>query len=64
MVIRVLAFKWIRILFRCWKERKPYDEPIYLRARATRRAKPAAAEAVQLQWKNVADFSKIVIAGA
>ena len=25
--IRSLAFKWIRILFRCWKDRKPYDEP-------------------------------------
>jgi hypothetical protein len=24
--IRSLAFKWIRILFRCWKERKLYDE--------------------------------------
>jgi transposase len=25
-VIRSLAFKWIRIVFKCWKERKPYDE--------------------------------------
>lgn len=25
-VIRALAFKWIRILFRCWKDRSPYDE--------------------------------------
>src|SRR5215472_10419495 len=30
--IRALAFKWIRVLFRCWKERKPYDEAIYQRA--------------------------------
>jgi transposase len=28
--LRSLAFKWIRILFRCWKERQPYDEPRYL----------------------------------
>ena len=21
-----LAYKWIRILFRCWQERTPYDE--------------------------------------
>jgi transposase len=28
--IRALAFKWIRILFRCWKERQPYDEERYL----------------------------------
>lgn len=25
-IIRSLAFKWIRILFRCWKDRMPYDE--------------------------------------
>ena len=29
--IRSLAFKWIRILFRCWKDRKPYDEAAYQR---------------------------------
>jgi hypothetical protein len=26
MAIRALAFKWIRILYRCWQERQPYDE--------------------------------------
>ncbi len=31
-VIRSLAFKWIRIAFRCWKNKKPYDESIYLNA--------------------------------
>lgn len=29
--VRSLAFKWIRILFRCWKNRQPYDEPRYLK---------------------------------
>jgi len=29
--IRALAFKWIRILFRCWKTRQPYDDDRYLR---------------------------------
>jgi transposase len=29
-VIRALAFKWIRILFCCWKNRTPYDEAKYL----------------------------------
>src|SRR5215467_8963465 len=24
--LRALAFKWIRIMFRCWKNRTPYDE--------------------------------------
>lgn len=30
--IRSLAFKWLRILYRCWKERVPYDEERYVRA--------------------------------
>ena len=28
--LRCLAFKWIRIIFRCWKNRTPYDESAYL----------------------------------
>lgn len=31
-IIRALAFKWIRILFRCWKARTAYDESTYLQA--------------------------------
>ena len=27
--VRALAFKWIRIIFRCWKTRTPYNEMIY-----------------------------------
>ncbi len=27
---RALAFKWIRILFRCWKNRTPYEETKYI----------------------------------
>jgi transposase len=30
--VRALAFKWLRILFRCWKDRTPYDEAKYLTA--------------------------------
>lgn len=47
--VRALAFKWIRILFRCWQERMPYDESRYLDALERRgapllkyRAPPAA----------------------
>ncbi|MEJ1973506.1 MAG: hypothetical protein WDM96_13900 [Lacunisphaera sp.] len=29
-ILRALAFKWIRILWRCWQDRKPYDETRYL----------------------------------
>ena len=31
-VVRALAFKWIRIAFRCWKDRIAYDESKYLAA--------------------------------
>jgi transposase len=34
--VRALAFKWIRILFRCWQTRTPYDESRYLNALRTR----------------------------
>lgn len=36
--IRALAFKWIRILFRCWIDRAPYDESRYLLALQKRHA--------------------------
>ena len=32
MAIRALAFKWIRILYRCWQDQQPYDEAKYLLA--------------------------------
>jgi transposase len=30
--VRALAFTWMRILFRCWQHRTPYDESVYLNA--------------------------------
>ena len=33
---RAIAFKWIRILFRCWKNRTPYNEATYVRSLAKR----------------------------
>jgi len=36
--LRALAFKWIRILYRCWVDRKPYDETKYLMALQKRQA--------------------------
>jgi hypothetical protein len=32
--VRALAFKWIRIMYSCWKKRVAYDEKIYLAALA------------------------------
>jgi transposase IS116/IS110/IS902 family protein len=34
--VRSLAFKWIRIVFRCWQDRVAYDEARYLKALAKR----------------------------
>ena len=36
--LRALAFKWIRILYRCWIDRTPYDESRYLMALQKRHA--------------------------
>jgi hypothetical protein len=30
--IRALAYRWIRILYRCWKDRTPYDQNKYLKS--------------------------------
>ena len=59
--VRALAFKWIRILFRCWKERMPYDETRHWQALKKRHSPTAAAEnpVVNLEWKTVAGFLKI-----
>jgi transposase len=27
--VRALAFKWQRVIWRCWQDRTPYDEPTY-----------------------------------
>ena len=41
-ILRSLAFKWIRILWRCWQDRIPYDEARYL-ASLRQRKSPLAA---------------------
>jgi transposase len=30
--VRALAYKWIRILFRCWKDRQPYQDDVYTKS--------------------------------
>jgi hypothetical protein len=30
--LRALTYKWIRIVYRCWQARTPYDESVYLNA--------------------------------
>jgi transposase len=41
--LRALAFKWIRILWRCWQDRVPYDEKRYLASLRQRKSPLAAA---------------------
>jgi transposase len=54
--VRSVAFKWIRILFRCWKDRTPYDDTRYTES-LCRRSTPSNS-AVRMMWKNIAGFSK------
>lgn len=41
--LRALAFKWLRILWRCWQDRTPYDESQYMEA-LQRRGSPLAQQ--------------------
>ncbi len=41
--LRALAYKWIRIIFRCWKDRTPYDETTYLQSLQLRGSNLASA---------------------
>ena len=62
VIVRARAFKWIRVLFRCWKDRTPYSEEAYRQTLARRQH---LIGPVQLQWKTCAGFSKIdLIRGA
>jgi transposase len=36
--VRALAFKWIRIIHRCWKDRIPYNEETYIQALRQKRS--------------------------
>jgi len=53
--VRALSFKWLRILFRCWKDRVPYDETRY----ALTLQKRASAPPVEMRFKNVVGFTKL-----
>lgn len=37
-ILRALAFKWVRILWRCWTDSTPYDDSRYLASLARRRS--------------------------
>lgn len=46
-VLRSLAFKWVRILWKCWSTHVPYDPKRYLQSLVERRS-PIAARAQEL----------------
>jgi len=46
VAVRALAFKWIRIIYRCWKTRTPYDESVYLKS-LKRRGSPLLASVAE-----------------
>ena len=63
--VRSLAYKWIRIAFRCWKDRIPYDEARY--QAALQRHAQAAGQPTQpapfempVQWISCGGFKKLV----
>jgi transposase len=59
--VRALAFKWIRILYRCWKDGRPYNEQIHL-GDMHRRNSPLMAPFLlntDLEWNLEAGFNKL-----
>jgi transposase len=53
--VRALSFKWLRILFRCWKDSVPYDKARYVLALQKR----PAVKPVEIRLKTVAGFVKL-----
>jgi transposase len=63
--VRSLAYKWIRIVFRCWKDREPYDDSRYEEAlqrqhhKATAKSLQPSPFELPVQWISCAGFQKI-----
>jgi hypothetical protein len=52
--------KWVRIIYRCWKDGKPYDEEIYLQSLRRRSSLLGGVLGLTtgVGWKSVAGFQK------
>jgi transposase len=59
--VRALAFRWIRILYRCWKDRQPYDERLFLESQRRRNALFGSNSPAQtpLRWDTAEGFKKL-----
>lgn len=57
---RKLAFRWMRILYRCWNDRQLYDERLFLEAQR-RRNSPLSGKIsdAPLEWVTEAGFQKL-----
>jgi transposase len=77
--VRSLAFKWIRILFRCWQSHRAYDESLYMASRrgrvgpcpATASAAavptprpPASGKHQEFRFKSVGEILKSIVENA
>jgi transposase len=49
VILRALAFKWIRVLWKCWQEQTPYNEARYLKQLIHRKSPNAVRMAPQTQ---------------
>jgi transposase len=58
--VRALAFRWMPILYRCWKDRQLYDERLFLEAQR-RRNSPLSRKlsSSPLSWATEAGFQKL-----
>jgi len=64
--VRSLAYKWIRIVFRCWKDRRPYEDSRYELALIRRKqATPASPKPspfeLPIQWTSCGSFKKLAL---
>lgn len=62
--VRALAFKWIRIFFRCWRDRVAYSDQRYQEALRTRSGQPQRPQKTSqpnssVEWKSCGGFSKL-----
>ena len=64
--VRSLAYKWMRIAFRCWQDRGQYDDSQYEAALDRRRQaapepKPSSSFELPIRWTSCVSFQKIAL---
>jgi len=61
VAVRSLASQWLRIIYRCWKDGKPYDEAIYMQSLRRSGALLAGilGTSTGVGWKSVGGFQQL-----